>query len=584
MSSSATFGTDVMADGILGQPVQEIPITDNPNSNIFPRTQTGFFTLGQRVYSRPESVKLTPVDAGDADNPSITITTVSGAFIGKIRTDIQFSILESLRFTNIDGINCADFQMKLNKLPDFPIPRFAMISFSLNGRINNAKWYKGLIEDIPEPGTQRKTFDFKGNGFRQYATMLSGNFEVIAGKGKDVGLAFLELCESILVPQTPINLNYAKINTTTGVILVNKLNFAKYKLDKIFDTLASMAQHSWGVDGDGDVYFIPAPKPTDKPVKTLFVGYDIQNFKPKFNIKDVRNTIVVQRKQGAGAGGAGWVVGGIYSDTSSIAKYKKREYNFQVPGFFEQEEIELIGKSILNEKKEPKFSGSADGYKIKNGFDFLEFGLYRFINKFNDYPIIFSDVDDASFWIKTGAGDLTTTNENNIMVIGSNSVKLSYVNGLNDELIYSNGSFKGSINKIRIFVRSTKIGQLITLGVGKTTAFEQFVKIDFPIQNIFYNFEWDVSGLPITEINKIGIRIDDIDILTPTNIYIDKIEFQITGHKYYKMPLTKSTYMFSSNKVSARIEFGTLPPKMENFLKNLFSTASELKYTQEIEK
>ena len=43
-----------------------------------------------------------------------------------------------------------------------------------------------------------------------------------------------------------------------------------------------------------------------------------------------------------------------------------------------------------------------------------------------------------------------------------------------------------------------------------------------------------------------------------------------------------NAYMFSDKKIAVRGEYGELPPKMENFIKNLMSTASELKFTQEI--
>lgn len=582
MPGSATFGSEILADGIFSQAVEEIVTPDNPNSEINPRIQVGFFTLGQRGYSRPEILTIRPGDAGDPTIPDITITNVAGAFIGKIRTDIQFSIVESISFTLINGLDCADFTLVLNKLPEFPLPEFSLLSFNISGRIGT--WYTGLVEQIPEVGTQRKSFIYKGIGLgKAYAQTLSGNIDIVAGTGKDVGLAFLELCQQILVPQTPINLNFAKINTTTGVILLNDLQFGKYKLPKIFDTLASMAAHTWGVDGDRDVYFLPAPKDGDTPQKTFFIGYDLQNFKPKRNLKAVRNTVVVQRKEGRGSGAAGWKVGGIFTNDSSVAKYRIRELNFQVPGFFEQDEINLIGNALLAEKAEPKFSGTMDGFRIEDGSDFLEPGLYRFIMGFEPYPIIFSDVDDASEWAKTGAGDLTVVNEDEIFVFGARGIKLNYTDAQNDVIELSSQSFTGSIKKIRVFIRANKIGQLITFGVGKTTAFENSVKMEFPIQNVFYDFDWDVSDLNITEVNKVGISVDELGPVASTNIYVDKIEFDITGHKFYKLPITKTTYTFSPNKITARGEFGLLPPKMENFLKGLFSTASELKFTQEIE-
>lgn len=579
MAGSATFGSQHFAETIFAQFEEEDIILDNPDSGINPRNQIGFGLFGQRAYLRPENFDFRPIDVGDPSSPDITITTTTGAFIGKIRTDIQFTTLKSLKFGLIDGLDCADFTMELNKIPDFPIPAFSFLTFNISGRVGD--WYKGLVLDTPQVGTQRNTFTYKGFGLRLYTKELSADIGVLSGTGKDVGQVFEELVTTRLIPETPIIFNAAKINNSTGVIIVNDLDFGKYKLNKVFDTLAIMSGHIWGVDGDGEIYFKPAAKEGDAPERTFFIGYDVQNFRPKLNLNDVKNSIVVQRQEGRADGAAGWIVGGIFSDESSVAKFGKKELEFQVPGFFEQPEIELIGNSLLASKKDPKFVGMMDGFRIKSGLDFLEDGLYRLIMPNQDFPVIFSDVDDASEWAKTGAGDLTVVDEDKIFTFADGGIKLNYTDAALDQIVLT-GAFKGSVKRIRVFIRSNRKGSHATLGVGKTTAFENTKQIDFPVVNQFYNFDWDVSDLNIVEINKVGIRIDEVGPVASTDIFIDKIEFEVVGHKFYKMPLSKSIYTFSPSNITARAEFGILPPKMENFLAGLFSTAKELKFTQEI--
>ena len=87
--------------------------------------------------------------------------------------------------------------------------------------------------------------------------------------------------------------------------------------------------------------------------------------------------------------------------------------------------------------------------------------------------------------------------------------------------------------------------------------------------------------MEIDRINKFGFSVN-VDPTVETNIYIDKIEFVIAGHPYYTMRLKQAKYKIAPKEQSVNADFGSLPPKMETYLASLFSTASELKFTQEI--
>ncbi len=73
----------------------------------------------------------------------------------------------------------------------------------------------------------------------------------------------------------------------------------------------------------------------------------------------------MQRQQGAAAGGAGWSVAGIYNDTASVKKYGRKELNYQIPGYFADDEADVIGNATTGRKKDPKYSASMRGFNFK---------------------------------------------------------------------------------------------------------------------------------------------------------------------------------------------------------------------------
>lgn len=554
-----------------------------------PRVQIGFSQLGNRAYSKTNFIKPRPVDTGDPGSPDFTITSVSGALIGKIRTDVLFSTLQSFKFTNLNGIDCADFELKLNKLPLFPIEPFGLMTIRISPRTKPV--YTGLINSTPEHGTQRNTFVFKGFGLKLYTKEISviENQDVIGQPGDDIGVVFRDIARDSVAPFAPIIFNPAEININTGVILTNALQLGKYKIDKVFDTLASMAGQIWGVDGERRIFFKPAPKADDLPKKTFFIGYNLQSFKPKLNIQDIRNTIVIMRQEGKSEGGSGWKVGGTYTDFTSIAKFRKKQLDFQVPGFFvgppsPGNEIDIIGNALLAEKKDPKFSGTFDGLKLESGLDFLENGLYRFVMDFKNYNLLLSEADDIAGWSSSPSIDISI--DTSILTSGAGSLRAEITNpALFDNFRLSSNFFLPKqkeftkITKIRIFVRSTKSGVFLDLDIGIGLGLR--AKIDFIIKNKFFKFEWDLSSANATQVFFIHFKVIDPVAANGAVVHIDKIEIEVTGHKFYKMPLTKTTYEFFSGRSSIRGELGVLPPKMETYLASLFATTSEMKYTQE---
>lgn len=572
------FGNNILGGQAFAQQGEFNFIPQNnvsPNRN---RVQPGFHQPGRRGYLRP--VPFIPrVISEEGEDLGISIQSVSGALVGKIRTDVQFSIVHEMRFT-LDDNGCADFSMKLLELPEFPILPFSTIIINIGN--TPFDWYRGII-DYPdsEANGQRDLFEFRGLGFKQYLNDLSGQ-DLTFTLGQDIGEIVDNLVQNRVAPESPINYNPIKINTLTGRINANPIQLSKQGLKKVFETFADMTLHRYGVDGDGDFFFLP--RDDDQTIqKTFFVGYDMESFKPKINLQEVRNAISVLRQEGKATGGAGWKLGGLFNDYSSAAKYKTRKLDYQVPGYFDDEEVEIIGNALLEQKKEPKVSASAEGIEIRNASDFLPPGFYRFVLPYGLYSEIFSDVDDETEWKKFGAGDLAVSKGEDFFIHGDGALQLDYADAYQDRVELTQ-NFRGNIQAIRFYVRANRAGSYMTLGVGLTNWDENTTTVDVVSTQVYQPIEWDVSSLDIKEINKLALRIDEVPATgggIPNRIYVDRIEFKVKGHKTYRLELAKRTYKFNGRDQSTSIELGELPPRMENYLAGLFANASELRFMQE---
>lgn len=573
MSNVAQIGQCQYAQLAFNEPYDVYDHQDSVLSDGLMRCHKGWGFLGQRRYSFPGEWEERPVSVTTGVLAEITIMSVSGAIIGKIRSDIQKTIIHSLEFT-IDDHGCADFLLKLNSLPDFPITDFSIAVIKIGDTDYN--WYSGEISYRDDYGTQREVFEYRGNGLRNYLSGLKAMTTYTTGQ--DIGDIVSDLVQTWVQPYCPILYNSSKIELNTGVILANDIELSSHPLDKVFQTLSDMAGYNWGVDGDKEFYF----KEKEIEVqKTFFVGYSIQDFKPKLNLTAIKNVITVQRQQGMGTGGVGWSVAGIYNDASSVKKYGRKELNYQIPGYFADDEADIVGESLLVEKKEPKQSGRITGFLVFGGDQYLSRGNYRFILPFDKFDYIYSEVDDVTEWMKSGPGDLAITKEEDLYVYGDGCLKLTFSNALNDRAEFQADCKLGKIQKIRFFVKASRVGTFLTAGVGYGLWSQNTIDIDIHVVDTFINYDWDISALNISQIDRFAVRID----ATPgaeTNVYIDKIEFVIAGHRYYTLQLKETKYKFAPTKQSAEANFGVLPPKMENYIASLFETATELKFTQEI--
>jgi len=527
----------------------------------------------RRGYSRPIDYYVRPrTQGGGGGFTSISILSTTGALIGRIRSDVEKTIISSLEFTIVKG-DCRDFVLELNALPDFPLAPFSIIQVAVAD--SEFGWFIGKITDQDDLGAKNgNKFVYKGSGYtitdiQKLVFDDTLNFPAVL----DVGEIISDIVQNQIVPFSSVRYNPSKIDINTGVLTANEIQPGKSKVPEFLDALAKMGGCDWGVDGDGDFFFLPIV--TDV-VRTFFVGYDINDFTPKLNLQSVYNTIFLQRQEGKSSGAAGWVVDAILSDPTSIAKYGKKEYRFQAPGFFSSDDLNIVGQSILEDSKEPKYSATADGFRIRSEDDFIRRGIHRFILPFNIYRELYNEGEDANQW--TGTSGITIADDTQYFVFGASSVKFTCANdsGGNIELTEE---FKGNIQKIVIWIRANKTGAYLTAGIG-LGAWNQYTNvINIPVNETYFAYEWDISDLDLKKINKIGIGIDTDDAF---ELWIDKIEFVVKGFPYYKIASQQQTYRFNSNNADVKMEFEIIPSKMENYINNILALAEENKFTGEI--
>lgn len=544
------------------------------------RLQDGWGTLGSRGYSRPAVIQYPRWDPSVFEQPTsyaeITITTPSGHVVGKIRSDCQKSIIEQLEFT-IDKNGCSNFKLTLNTLPPFPMFPFSIIQVKIgNTRYN---WYSGEISFQDDDGLSDDVgYEFSGVGLRNYLKTLKA--KTTYPVGSDIGEIIQDLVETWIVPYCPIQYNASKVDSSTGVILANEIELSSMPIETILNTLADMAACDWGIDGDKNLYFLPR---YDRIERTFFVGYMVNTFKPKWNLTEVKNVITVQRQEGAGSGGVGWAVAGVYNDASSVKKYGRKELNYQIPGYFHDEEADIIGNALLAEKKEPAMSSTITGFIIYGGNEFLQRGNYRFVMPFGEYFHVYDDLDDTTLW--TAGADVAITKDVAEYVYGDGSIKIQY-NGAGyipgaDLATIVKAFGLGKINSINFYIRASVAGNFLKMDIATDGTQTVTSNINIPVKEKFLNIKLDISAENIKSISSITLYADEV-IAVGTKIWIDRIELSVLHHKHYTMRLDNAKYKFSPTDQSATVEFGKIPPKMENYLAGLFATATELKFTQEI--
>lgn len=575
MSKKSSLGLNSFGAFIFNEPSEFNEQFQNPNSGSLTRSQYGFDQGTRRQYDRGDFYALTPVAEPIGVTPEIKITSLSGALIGNIRTDNQNTPIQSIEFA-VDDKGCSHFKLVLNRLPEFEIEPASKIVIKILGTDFN--WYSGIVNYPEDQGTRNNTYKFEGFGMRSFLNVPLDE-DLVYESGTDIGEIVQDIVQNYIVSRFPIGYNVSKIDITTGSILEATAQLGKFPIDQVFDMLAMHSGFRWGVDAESEFFF---EERLSTPIKTFHVGYGMKEFRPRLNIQNVVNAITLKRQSTNGSGESGWSLVGLFNDAASAHKYGTRRKEFQLPGHFSDDDGSRIGNGLLNELKEPKKSATVRGIPVVNGDSYLRNGIHRFINPLEDYNISVDEIEDHTEWslISQTGDDIQKSDDSVIFMQGSSSLKLDYTSS-DGAYVTKDISIKASIKQIKFYARSDKSDVVLRVGVGFTNWDERTVDMRIPQSSLFIPMIWDVSGFNLTEVRKFGIQINDTSGIA-TEIWIDKLHALITAHRNYNLEFKEAKYIFTGKRQAIDCEFGTLPPRLENYIASINKLTGDMRATQEI--
>lgn len=526
-----------------------------------------------RAFLRPLTLPVRQMSVADTPAGSIEIFSATGSLLGRIRTDCQNSIIRSVVF-NYSENGCAELTFELSELPKVDILFGSIIKFkALN---TSYGWFKGTIKEAPQIGTERDIYQYRCVGFIEYLSWMIADVDYPGAS--DPGEIAADIIENWIAPYSPIGYNPAKISTDTGTVTTAPIELSRQPIDKVLQFLADYSGAEWGVDGDGDAYFrIP---PSD-PRKTLFEGYGVRRVEPEANYDSISNVITILRQEGRGAGSGGWLVAGVYTDETSIAKYGRRELDYTVPAYLTQADADAIGASLISRLAEPQQSLKIDGVAIETNSPLWLTGDYRFILDSKRYWAEYDIVDESDDWQIAGLGDLVLSESSTILVAGAKSLKADFDAAQNQEFYLEKEFSAGKIHSIRFFIRASTSGVFLYIGAGVTTWDENLFPVTIAASNRFFPVEIDLSSLNIRKIGAVGFKILQ-DMGATTTVYVDRFTIEATGSPSYRARLGRHGYKFTPGDTSSWAEFGPQKPRLENYIKSLDAESKLFKFTQEL--
>lgn len=563
LSTSGTLGSSVMGrTRSLGKSVSFFGYYEYADNSLSGIASTALFSaFGSRgaLDSDYFSETVYPVQK-NLSSVFIKVVSVSGVHEGTFRFDVQRPLVVDVSFTN-DQSGCADFQIRLNELPPFPIRAKSNVEIYLFG--DSVPWYTGYIEEKPEEGTTEKTLIIKGFGLRKRLSRVRDG--ATYSTAQDIGALVDAIVQAIVLPNTAIKYNADKINRNTGVLTTGPVELSKHTLDKVFDDLATTAGCFWGVDGEGEFFF----RLQDRELKRVFFeGWDFSSMKVSLD-KNVVNSVIVRRMNPKGTGKSGFTIAALANDPGSIIENDLQEKVFNVSGYFQTPECQIIANNLLAELKDHKTVIEVRDMPIDDSEDRPVFGKVGFASRFSpSYSEIYDDAEDLSLWGKIGANDLIVSQSSAIVMDRAYSIRLSYTNGTND-VARVRKYFRQRINKVKFWIFSQRPGQIITIGVGVNDWNEKTYPVTVPIAGQFFEVKWDIESENIWEINYFGIRIDDASGFA-NDIYIDRIELDVRGSKRYDLQLIKATTRITPTKgITLDLTAGASKNRTENFIAGL---------------
>lgn len=498
-----------------------------------------------------------PTPATQTGSGALTVTTISGAILGTLRTETQYSPISGTKFTR-DRNGCADATLLLCSPPDFEILPFAVTRYSIDG----VRAYAGVITAPPElPTTDDNAITYKIFGFRRWLEQLQplvGTFSA----GTDITEIVRELVQGI-GSRAPITYDESKIDVATGTTIAADIDVTSKSLKTIFNFLAGLSQtplyyYVWKVDEAGAFAWTRYVRA--EPVRTFFVGYDIFDFKPSKNFETIKNTISGHREAEPGSGDAGFGVIGPANDTTSVAKYGRLELIQKIPGFISNADGETYLQALLDDLAEPKYAATGKTL-LRTSDDLLPegapvrvimpFGIFRD----NLLPLDPSDIDEYSDFSITGTGDLAASSDTDIFVFANGSVKLDFESAAGQVALFPLTT-KTPLRKIFLYVRGTRSGAIVRVGVGYSSWSERVTTVSLKAAGEFYPVMLDFTATPLFN----GARFFGVEIIgdeaSAQSVWIDKLDGEFVGNKTYKLILESATYDLNPTTGEVALKFG----------------------------
>jgi len=519
------------------------------------RAQMGW-GYDHRTHNRAYRYTI-PTPAAQVGSGALTVTTISGAILGTLRTEIQNSPINGTKFTR-DRNGCADASLLLCQPPDFEILPFAVTRFAIDG----VRAYAGVVTAPPEiPTTDDNAISYKVFGFRRWLEQLQplvGTFDA----GTDITEIVRALVQGI-GSRAPIIYDESKFDAATGTTIAADIDVTGKPLRTIFDFLAGLSQtpnyyYVWKVDEAGAFAWTRYNR--NEPVRTFFVGYDIFDFKPSKNFDTIKNTISIHREAEPASGDSGFGVVGIFNDETSVAKYGRLELVQKIPGYVADADGENYGEALLSDLSEPKYAATGKAL-LRTSSDLLPEGApVRVIMPFgvfrdNLLPLDHANIDEYSDFSITGVGDLAASSDTETFVYAKGSVKLDFESAAGQVALFPLDS-KTPLRKIFLYVRGTRNGAMARIGVGKDAWNERTATISLKTVGEFYPVMLDFTDNPLYS----GARFFGVEILgdetTPQSLWIDKLDGEFIGNKTYKLILESATYDLNPTTGEVALKFG----------------------------
>lgn len=508
-----------------------------------------------RLYNRAYPFELPPQPQQEGVG-SLTVSTISGAILGTIRTDILRSQISAIKWTR-DRNGCADAVLSLATAPDFEILPFARANF----RVDGLDAYSGVVTNPPElPTTEAAALQYKIFSARSWLEQL----QPIAGQF-DAGTDITEIVRSLVQEigtRAPIKYDESKIDEAVGNALAADIDIRQKSLKAVFDFLAGLSQtaeyyYTWSVDETSTFRWKRFYRA--HPEKTFFVGYDLYDFKPQKNFESIKNTISIHRDAVPESGDSGFGVVGIFNDETSVKKYARRELVQKIPGYVADTDGEAYGRALLTDLAEPKYAAQGKSL-FRTGADLLPEGApVRVIMPFGVYrdnvsPLDKAQVDDPYaphvFQI-FGAGDLSINVDPSIFVYANGAIRFDFESAAGQVAVLEVDS-NVPVQKLYLYARATRKGAIVRVGCGASAWDERTATVSLKTAGEFYpieiNFENDIL---FGGIKFFGVEILD-DEAGPQSVWIDKLDADFIGNKTYLLTLEQAVYSLDAGEVSLR--------------------------------